>query len=610
MSTKMLRAFTQIVLVSIDGTMKKAFLSFGLCLLSFSFVNLVVVDPAYAQNKTLKLYYTHTKERGSFTFKKNGRYDQAVLKKLNYFLRDWRRNEPTDMDPRLFDLVWEVYRQSGAKNHIHVVSAYRSPATNEMLRKTRGGQATKSQHMYGRAVDFFIPGVKTSKLREVAMKLQGGGVGYYPRSNTPFVHLDVASVRAWPRMSRSELVRLFPDGKTLHLPPDGNPLPGYRTALAEYKRRKGAIDTSPASPAPRSQTLLARAEADQNANAANGERRQGLLAGLFTRNRTNNDNARSEVAALPNRSNGIENTASLPTANIPIPSGLDSPDGGSLNALQGQNITPEIIREFASSEAGIADVVNAPDQLVAQRSSETIDQSIEETSVAALPNDLPDRDPAIAVVPALNEEAVGTARAPQSENDSENLKNEVPLLAYAADDQVSEPNIDFNAIMVAALETDRMRVENGALAVPAISDGRLETEPQRYDIASLQAPTLKSHNRRARIELDNLASEGADYNNPRLRRPNMRDAISTRHRSNQLRPDFEMLEITNRVFSKDRLEHMEGPQQAPEFINRYMRIVPDVIYAQGFSTNHKFRSSISNFEGNALNFLPIVKTGG
>ena len=203
---------------------------------------------ARAETRALKLYYIHTGEKAEIVFKKNGRYVKSGLDKLNRFLRDWRRNEPTKMDPRLFDLVWEAYRQVGGRDYIHVVSAYRSPATNKMLRRTRGGQAKKSQHMYGRAMDFFIPGVKLSKLRAVAMKLQGGGVGYYPRSGSPFVHLDVAGVRAWPRMSRKELVRLFPDGKTLHLPADGKPLKGYQQAPAEAKRRKGRpviIDDKP-----------------------------------------------------------------------------------------------------------------------------------------------------------------------------------------------------------------------------------------------------------------------------------------------------------------------------------------------------------------------------
>lgn len=202
---------------------------------------------ASAETRTLKLYYIHTGEKAEITFKKNGRYVQSGLNQLNRFLRDWRRNEPTRMDPRLFDVVWQAYRMVGARDYIHVVSAYRSPATNNMLRRTRGGQAEKSQHMVGKAMDFFIPGVKLSKLREVAFKIQGGGVGYYPRSGSPFVHLDVGNVRAWPRMSRTELARIFPDGKTLHLPADGKPLPGYAQAMAEFKQRRGApiaIDNS------------------------------------------------------------------------------------------------------------------------------------------------------------------------------------------------------------------------------------------------------------------------------------------------------------------------------------------------------------------------------
>jgi uncharacterized protein YcbK (DUF882 family) len=193
---------------------------------------------AQAETRTLKLYYIHTKERAEITFKKDGRYIQSGLNKLNRFLRDWRRNEPTKMDPQLFDIIWEAYQMSGARDYIHVVSAYRSPATNEMLRRTRGGQAKKSQHMVGKAMDFYIPGVKLSKLREIGFKLQGGGVGYYPKSGSPFVHFDTGSVRAWPRMSRSELTRVFPKGGTLHLPPDGKPLPGYNQALAAYKERK------------------------------------------------------------------------------------------------------------------------------------------------------------------------------------------------------------------------------------------------------------------------------------------------------------------------------------------------------------------------------------
>jgi len=205
---------------------------------AFVFAVIAGSGEAAAEDRALKLFFTHTGERATIVFKRNGKYDQRGLNQINRFLRDWRRNEPARMDPRLLDLVWEVYRKSGAKETIHVVSAYRSPATNNMLRnRSRNtGVAKRSQHMLGKAMDFYIPGVKLATLRALAMQMQVGGVGYYPTSGSPFVHLDVGNVRAWPRMSRQELARLFPDGRTIHLPADGRPLPGYQVALAERKK--------------------------------------------------------------------------------------------------------------------------------------------------------------------------------------------------------------------------------------------------------------------------------------------------------------------------------------------------------------------------------------
>lgn len=217
---------------------------------------------ANAETRSLKLYYIHTGEKAEITFKKNGKYLPSGLKQLNHFLRDWRRNEPTKMDPRLFDVVWQVYKNTGANGYIHVVSAYRSPATNSMLRKRGRGVAEKSQHMLGRAMDFFIPGVKLKELRYAGLRLQGGGVGYYPTSGSPFVHLDVGNVRHWPKMSRTELASVFPNGKTMHVPTDGKPLPGYDQAVASYKQRKG--------------TAVAYASADEP-----GGKKRGFLASLF-----------------------------------------------------------------------------------------------------------------------------------------------------------------------------------------------------------------------------------------------------------------------------------------------------------------------------------------
>ncbi|TYC60706.1 DUF882 domain-containing protein [Rhodobacterales bacterium] len=193
---------------------------------------------AEAETRTLKLYNNHTKERVTITFKKNGRFLPEGLREANRFLRDWRRNEITKMDPELLDLIWEVYQQVGARDYIHVVSSYRSPATNNMLRKRSSGVAKNSQHTLGKAMDFFIPGVNLAKLRATGLRKHVGGVGYYPTSGSPFVHMDTGRVRHWPRMTRSQLVRVFPNGKTLHVPTDGKPLKGYKIALAEAKSGK------------------------------------------------------------------------------------------------------------------------------------------------------------------------------------------------------------------------------------------------------------------------------------------------------------------------------------------------------------------------------------
>lgn len=201
---------------------------------------LVLGQPrAFAETRTLKIYHVHTGEKAVITYKRNGRYVEAGLKKLDYILRDWRKDQEIDMDPRLMDLLWEVYQRSGSHDYIHIICGYRTADTNAMLRgrSRASGVAKKSQHILGKAADFFIPDVDLEKLREIGMKFQVGGVGYYPNSGSPFVHMDTGFVRAWPRMTREQLVRLFPNGNTLHLPRDGKPLPGYQTALASYKRR-------------------------------------------------------------------------------------------------------------------------------------------------------------------------------------------------------------------------------------------------------------------------------------------------------------------------------------------------------------------------------------
>lgn len=222
---------------------------------------------ANGDTRTISIKHMHTKEETTVTFKRDGRYDSAALEKLNWALRDWRTDEPIRMDPRLFDLAWEVQRKVGSEQPFHVVSAYRSPGTNSMLRRRSRAVAKHSQHMLGKAMDFYLPDTSTARIREVAMRLQRGGVGFYPGAHTPFVHLDAGSVRSWPRMTRDQLVRLFPDEKTVHLPADGKPLSGYELARAEILAGGGAV------------AGYAAADLDEGAVMSSG--RKSLWAALF-----------------------------------------------------------------------------------------------------------------------------------------------------------------------------------------------------------------------------------------------------------------------------------------------------------------------------------------
>jgi uncharacterized protein YcbK (DUF882 family) len=192
---------------------------------------------AEGDTRTLSFHHIHTDETITITYKRDGRYDDAALKKLDWFMRDWRRDESTRMDPHLFDILWEAYREVDGNKPIEVICGYRAPGTNAMLRARSTGVAQNSNHMGGQAIDFAIPGVDLEKLREVGLRLQRGGVGFYPTSGSPFVHMDTGTIRHWPRMTHDQLVKVFPDGRTVHVPSDGRPLPGYALALADVERR-------------------------------------------------------------------------------------------------------------------------------------------------------------------------------------------------------------------------------------------------------------------------------------------------------------------------------------------------------------------------------------
>ncbi len=123
------------------------------------------------------------------------RYINDELQRLNEFCRDHRLNEVHPMDRRLFDQISQIQKLIGTEAEVIVISGYRSPATNASLRNGSSRVAKKSMHMEGKAIDFRLDGVKLSTVRDAALSLKAGGVGYYPSSN--FIHIDTGAVRSW-----------------------------------------------------------------------------------------------------------------------------------------------------------------------------------------------------------------------------------------------------------------------------------------------------------------------------------------------------------------------------------------------------------------------------
>jgi len=146
----------------------------------------------------LHLHHLHTGESLDVVYRVGDSYLPDAMAKLNYFLRDHRTNDVSHYDPKEFDLLHSVMAKLGKPNSvIDVVCGYRTPWSNNFLRTRSAvtGVAKNSQHMQAKAIDIKVPGVTTSQLRDVALSLHGGGVGYYPVSQ--FVHVDVGPVRQW-----------------------------------------------------------------------------------------------------------------------------------------------------------------------------------------------------------------------------------------------------------------------------------------------------------------------------------------------------------------------------------------------------------------------------
>lgn len=145
--------------------------------------------------RTLRFYHTHTGATLDVEFYRDGEYRSEALQALNEFLADFRNGQNTDMDPRLFDILFDIKRQTSSRGVFEIISAYRSPETNEMLRARSSGVAKNSQHVHGKAIDVRLTDVNTETLRDTALSLGAGGVGYYRQSD--FVHIDTGRIRSW-----------------------------------------------------------------------------------------------------------------------------------------------------------------------------------------------------------------------------------------------------------------------------------------------------------------------------------------------------------------------------------------------------------------------------
>jgi uncharacterized protein YcbK (DUF882 family) len=539
------------------------------------------VTGAAAETRALKIHHLHTGEKAEIVFKRNGRYDQAGLKKIDVILRDWRRNEPIRMDPRLLDLVWQAYRASGSRDYLKVVSGYRAPATNAMLRSRSKGVAKTSQHMAGKAMDFFLPDVPLKKLRDIGLKMQAGGVGYYPRSGSPFIHLDVGNVRHWPGMSRKELAGLFPDGKTLHVPSDGKPLPGYNQALAAYNSRQ-------ASGAP----AIALASVGGNQG-----KKRGLLAALFGGGGEDEADDVASAAPVPRKTvkaapaPKVVEPASQPgiaivspdkaqRAEIPVmveqaPEAKPEAPETVVAALSGHSVP---LPEFAprrTAEATIAIPVPAPENMpfgIAEPSQAPVEMALAGPVPTAVPLD-----------------QANTAPTPAS-TASDRVAINVPLPTkrpeYRAT-QVTAPAALKSPDTIGALLA--MNQSNDELADNELD--RLSGQPVLTPVAALASVPVPTSANRVRTSPKTARVE---------QRGQQLAAAPVVVPAPQLQASYWPLEVdrgvTGAIASAD----------APRLSANFIRTAPLQAYVEGFTPD---RTAVDHkrFTGTAVNFLPIAR---
>ena len=524
---------------------------------------------AHAETRSLKLYFVHTGEKAEIVFKRNGRFDQAGLQKINRFLRDWRRNEPTKMNPRLLDLVWGVYQATGSNNYINVVSAYRSPATNSMLRSRSKGVAKKSQHTLGNAMDFFIPGVPLKKLRDLGLKAQTGGVGYYPRSGSPFVHLDVGNVRHWPRMSRKELVAVFPNGKTLHVPSDGKPLPGFDQAMAAYQSRQKS-----------GATTLALAN-------DGGRRSKSLFAALFSRGADEEEESGPEEVVVASR------PAKAPSAPVRGPEPVELP--GVAPAAPVVERVPEVapVPEVARAETIVAALPDrtAPLPAIAPRPKVEV--------AAAQPEQIPFQ------VVGSSDETVGAVASVEPTPATVEAALNVPLPTWRPNYVATKSGAE--EAVLASLASDEATAPLPSLRPSEVLSEQAVTAASNEDsqqIASLiEASRPRDLAAERSVEQAPLTIVSVDSKTTKkAARATKRDKKA---------PAASIVLPTEPsdarwAFDEEYVTKGKGGNTAPSFAYNIVRTAPREVYANGFQPDGK-ELEARRFTGKAVAFLPVAR---
>ena len=616
--------------------------------MAFTLMALASVGAAQAETRYLKFYNLHTHEKAVFPYKVSGRYVSSEMKKVNYFLRDWRKNQATTMDPQLLDLIWEAYRQSGSNGYINVICGYRSPGTNNMLRtrSRNSGVAQESQHTLGKALDFYIPDVPLKKMREIGLRMQVGGVGYYPTSGSPFVHFDVGRARHWPRMSRSQLLAVFPNGNTVHVPSDGKPLPGYQQALASYKQRRGASDiqvanagggrssgggktllsflfgggsdeaddeadtevTPAAAPArqappvrqvPARQTPAAEPEPQVAVAAVVPQSRPTVPGGIAVAVADSFDTSRP--AAIAPEKAAPTQMAMLEPSNVPFPTFAPSRQIAAVSAA------PSVASLAAkpSTAKADADTVSAlVADLEAQDEAETRDKQAVAGDQLAYAVPTPRERPAFDAV--LATASAAPAAIP-------NMSSKGGILAVADKIQAGEARSarglnEDTAIRVASIAPTPQPAPAGRTAVQAAAAKALITEvavvaPRPSKASSVPRSTFAS------VLLENAAGAPNGSKGGRVRGTKTASKIQTKApAATQQDLISSRIELASLVTDPD--QRAGELRTSTPTTDRLVGNVPDTLYAAGFSAPAAASSASGRsdrFSGTAVTFMPVVK---